>query len=262
MIISIEGNIGSGKSTFCNYLRDHFSKKYNSPNGKKVYFADEPVKDWESIKGPDGNLLECFYKNQEKYAYCFQMTAYISRLVKLKDILSSSKPDDIIITERCVFSDYNVFAKMLKASGKIDEIEFQAYKQWFDYFISDIPQILYVYLKTDYNNCYDRVRMRARSGEATVSKSYLETCEEYHEEWLKDEKYKLVLDGNSDTSVHPKYTDILKQIMCYNTDYPSDYNSDDSCCEYYTEKHFEKEKWNKRLFNRSYNKAVKRAKNN
>lgn len=260
MIISIEGNIGSGKSTFCNYLKEHFSKNYNRPNGKIVYFADEPVKDWESITGPDGNLLQCFYNNQEKYAYCFQMTAYISRLIKLKNILKICKPGDIIITERCVFSDYNVFAKMLKASGKINDIEFKAYEMWFNYFISDIPKILYVYIKTEYNNCYERVRARARSGEGTVSKNYLNSCEEYHENWLKNEKYKIVLDGNRDTSIHSEYTDILKQVMCYNTDYPSDYDSDNSDKDYHHEKTYEKDKWFNRLFNRSYNKAIKRAK--
>ena len=158
-------------------------------------------------------------------------------------------------------SDYNVFAKMLKASGKINDIEFQAYEKWFDYFISDIPLILYVYLKTDFTNCYDRVLLRARTGEDTVSKTYLESCEEYHENWLKNETYKIVLDGNCDTSSHSEYTDILKQMMCYNTDFPSDYDSDDSDKDYHYEKTHEKEKWSKRLFNRSYNKAVKRIKN-
>ena len=43
MIFSIEGNIGSGKSTFCKYLKEHFSKFYNKPHGTNVLFVDEPV---------------------------------------------------------------------------------------------------------------------------------------------------------------------------------------------------------------------------
>ena len=162
MIISLEGNIGSGKSTFYNYIKDHFSKYYNRPEGKCIYFVEEPVDDWQDIKDSDGNLIEHFYKNPEKYSFCFQMTAYISRLAKLKKILKTAKQDDIIITERCVFSDYNVFARMLHDTGKINDIEFQCYSKWFDEFLSEMPSILFVYLKTDFDNCYARVTTRSR----------------------------------------------------------------------------------------------------
>ena len=65
MIFSIEGNIGSGKSTFCKYLKEYFSKYYNEAWNSKVIFVDEPVDVWESIKDTDGNLLEHFYKSPE-----------------------------------------------------------------------------------------------------------------------------------------------------------------------------------------------------
>ncbi len=209
MIISIEGNIGSGKSTFCKYLMNNFS--YIISNN--IHFVDEPVKDWESIQGPEGNLLECFYKDQEKYAYCFQMTAYISRLANLKKVLKKCSKNDVIITERCVLSDFNVFAKMLKDSGKINEVEFKSYVMWFNHFIEDIPEILFVYIKTDYNNCYDRVIKRSRTGEESVTKEYLHLCEKYHEEWLNKENNKIILNGNEDTSVHYNYMNELKKFI-------------------------------------------------
>ena len=56
------------------------------------------------------------------------MTAYISRLANLKKVIKKSKEGDIIITERSVFSDYNVFAKMLYDTGKINEIELRLWK--------------------------------------------------------------------------------------------------------------------------------------
>ena len=58
MIFSIDGNIGSGKSTFYNYIKEHFSRYYNKPDGKQVYFVEEPVKDWEDIKDADGNVID------------------------------------------------------------------------------------------------------------------------------------------------------------------------------------------------------------
>lgn len=91
MIISLEGNIGSGKSTFYNYIKEHFSRYYDRPEGKCIYFVEEPVDDWEDIKDAEGNLIENFYKFPEKYSFCFQMTAYISRLAKLKKVLKTAK---------------------------------------------------------------------------------------------------------------------------------------------------------------------------
>ena len=51
-IISIEGNIGSGKSTLVEHLKSKF-ERYN----KTVYFLDEPVETWESIKDAEGNSM-------------------------------------------------------------------------------------------------------------------------------------------------------------------------------------------------------------
>lgn len=209
MIISLEGNIGSGKSTFYNYIKEHYGK----PGGKQVHFVEEPVSDWQNIKDNDGNLIEHFYKCPKKYSFCFQMTAYISRLAKLRNVLQAAKEDDIIITERCVFSDYNVFAKMLHSTGQINDIEFQCYTKWFDEFLKDIPRILFVYIKTDFVNCHSRVMSRSREGEESISKEYLEMCEKYHNDWLNEEENKITLNGNLDTSSFAEHLDILKQTV-------------------------------------------------
>ena len=72
-IYSIEGNIGSGKSTLVNML------KIEQENNKNIVFMDEPVCIWESIKDKEGtNIIEKFYGNTPKYAFSFQMMAYIS----------------------------------------------------------------------------------------------------------------------------------------------------------------------------------------
>ena len=58
-IISIEGNIGSGKSTFVQYLKNHF--------GDEVCFLDEPVDIWNTIVDKDNvNIIENYYKDQKK----------------------------------------------------------------------------------------------------------------------------------------------------------------------------------------------------
>ena len=55
---------------------------------------------------------------------------------KEKDIRNN--PNAIIICERSVFTDKEVFAKMLYDDGKIEEVNYQIYLKWFDEFINDI----------------------------------------------------------------------------------------------------------------------------
>ena len=141
-IISIEGNIGSGKSTLLENLR----KYYN--DNTCVIFVKEPVDDWEKIKDKQGNtMLKKFYADQDKYSFAFQMMAYISRLTILRDTVKKIKEKTnkhntqqyIIITERSLFTDKYVFAKMLYDQGKIEDVCYQIYLKWFDEFAKDFP---------------------------------------------------------------------------------------------------------------------------
>ena len=204
IIISFDGNIGSGKSTIVNYFEKNFEnlcklKKVNY----KICFLPEPVSIWESIKDEyDKNIIEKFYENNEKYGFSFQMMAYISRLSLFKEALKNDY--DIIFTERSMFTDRNVFAKMLYDKKKIDVFEYQIYNKWFDEFAEIIKDLKTVYIRTDPIVCDSRVKKRARIGE-NISLDYLKDCHDYHDKWLnKSENLKsnhiLVFDGNNDIS--------------------------------------------------------------
>ena len=185
-IFSIEGNIGSGKSTLIRCL-----KKIN----KDIIFVLEPVDEWATITDLKGeNILTKFYRNQSKYSFSFQMMAYISRLSKLKKVVAQN-PNAIIITERSILTDKNVFAKMLYDDKHIEEVDYTIYLKWFDEFIEDVTQTGFIYIKSYPHICMQRVEKRNRSGEV-IALSYLERCHQYHENWLAYEKNILLLDGN------------------------------------------------------------------
>ena len=80
-IYSIEGNIGSGKSTIIKILKEHFKSNDN------IIFLLEPVDEWNTICDNDKTILEKYYENKKQYAFSFQMMAYISRLSQLKEAL-------------------------------------------------------------------------------------------------------------------------------------------------------------------------------
>lgn len=98
IIISIDGNIGSGKSSVLKYLQNNFHNYCIEQNKNlKICFLQEPVSEWESITDKNGKtVLEKFYQNNEKYAFPFQMMAYISRLNIFRKALSENY--DIIFT--------------------------------------------------------------------------------------------------------------------------------------------------------------------
>ena len=203
-IVSIEGNIGSGKSTLLSNLRQYYE------NNSNVVFLKEPVDEWEKIKDENGEtILKKFYADQEKYSFPFQMMAYVSRIKVLRDTLKTIKTDIedkniIIITERSLYTDKMVFAKMLYDSKKIEHVNYQIYLNWFDTFSYEFPVNKVVYVKTSPDKCYQRIVKRSRTGEENIPLEYLTSCSIYHDNMLDKENQEcvcldqLILDGNVD----------------------------------------------------------------
>ena len=205
-VICVEGNIGSGKSTLVENLKQKYADR------EDVCFLQEPVEQWLQIKDNDGiNILEKYYKDQHTYAFPFQMMAYISRLSILKKAIENPKYK-YIITERCLFTDKNVFCQMLYDDGFIDDIGFQIYNKWFDEFnYFESVTYSYVYIRTEPTVSKYRVDKRSRL-EETIPLSYLKKCHSYHESWLNTKDSILVLDGNQDISINPDISSWYNEI--------------------------------------------------
>ena len=207
-LITIQGNIGSGKSTIVKNLKDTFG--YD----KRICFLQEPVDIWNNIKDEDGNtILSLYYENQKKYAFSFQMMAYISRLQLLKNAVDDGY--DYIVSERSLDTDKNVFAKMLYDEKKIKYVEYQIYLKWFDEFKTMFQKENIIYVRTNPETAYKRVNKRAREGE-NIPIEYLENCHKYHEEWILNSDNinndninndYLLIDGNNDIEENPDIMD-------------------------------------------------------
>ena len=69
IIISIEGNIGAGKTTILEELKTRMG------NSSYIKFVKEPVDIWETVRDEDGKtILEKFYEDSKKYAFQFHQT--------------------------------------------------------------------------------------------------------------------------------------------------------------------------------------------
>lgn len=195
ILCSIEGNIGSGKSSILQFLK---SKKYNN-----VVFVDEPIDLWNSITDKDGiTILQHFYHSKEEFSFAFQMMAYITRLKMIKEAVKANS-NCIIITERCLDTDKNIFEKMLYDEGFINDIEHKIYTSWFDEFkeYANVSKIIYV--GTDPEICSKRIAKRNRTGESDMPITYLKKCHDYHQNWIISfGSPTLIIDGNQENNIN------------------------------------------------------------
>jgi deoxycitidine kinase/deoxyguanosine kinase len=198
-ILCVEGNIGSGKSTFMAKLKNTFQDR------EDICFLDEPVDAWNDFKDNDGSILEHYYKDQKAWGFSFQMLAYISRLSLLRKALACPNYK-FIITERSLFTDKYVFCQMLYESGIIHPVQYQIYKAWFDEFLTN-NEYQFIYLRTTPEVALERVNRRNRKGE-TIPLAYLEECHRYHEQWLSDA---LTFQANVGESETEKWISILQE---------------------------------------------------
>ena len=172
-IISVEGSIGAGKTTFLKEVQKA---------GYHVLF--EPVDSWSSEMIDDLSMIELYYKDKAKYGFAFQMYVLQSRVQHLLAAIQNHK-DTIIITERCPMSDSKIFAEMMHEQGIINDYSYSVYKKWYAFVQTILPPITgVVYLRVSPETCVQRIMKRNRNGESLIDSSYLNQLHNKHESWL------------------------------------------------------------------------------
>ena len=179
-IISIEGNIGAGKSTLVEELKIRYA------NRNDIVFLQEPVDAWAEITQDGKTMLQLFYDNQKKYSFAFQVMAYMSRLRLIKNEVDRAKKMNIktIVMERSLDADRHIFAKMLHADDMIEECMFKIYELMSDDGLREYSSDGTVWLTASPKECLRRIGIRGREGEQSIGLDYLEKCDLYHQEWL------------------------------------------------------------------------------
>ena len=178
-MISVEANIGAGKSTFLKILAEKWPEIFNV-----IY---EPLDEWQTkYADKDTNILGLFYGDIARWAYTFQSNAFMTRIQKYQ---REKKEGMINLTERSIFSDNKLFAENLMEDGKMNQIEWKLYENWFNWLANtfDAKPKGIIYLRCDPTIAYERVKKRSRSEEDTISQEYLTRLHEYHDNWLMNQ---------------------------------------------------------------------------
>jgi len=187
MRISVEGNVGSGKSS----LLAHLSEK-----GWRVH--QEPVDEWESI-------LQLFYKNHQRWA----LTMTSCALYSFCDIPESDINGDPVVVERSPLSCKEVFARLHKNEGVMSEKEWCLLSDLFAY-CGWVPDVI-IYLVTPTATCLERTRKRGRQSEQHVSHDYLAKIQFAHNTMLRwyDGQIHIVDASQEAEHVHAQVDDLL-----------------------------------------------------
>ncbi len=200
ILISIEGGIGGGKTTLMEQLRTMYPE---------WHFIDEPLDTWTALKNEEGeDLLTVFYKDINRWAYTFQNCALLSRAQNIKKAIDrwlaeceyseEARRRNVFVTERCLETDFNVFAQMLREDGKLNGIEWDLYKQWYRMLEGTCAVNALVYVDTPPDVCDLRIKKRARDGEGSISTDYLRNLHKYHEQWMDRTCHKVFRYNNVD----------------------------------------------------------------
>ncbi|XP_011702143.1 PREDICTED: deoxynucleoside kinase-like [Wasmannia auropunctata] len=167
--ICIEGNIGSGKTTFLN----HFQSFNNAT------ILQEPMDLWRNVAGV--NLLNLFYKDPVNYAFLFQSYVQLTRL----QLHTMATPSPYKVMERSIFSA-RCFLENMKRTHIIQDVEAIVLENWYDWCMenTNIRADLIVYLRTTPEIVFQRMQARARKEEDSVPLEYLRQIHEIHDDWL------------------------------------------------------------------------------
>jgi|LauGreDrversion4_2_1035121.scaffolds.fasta_scaffold01218_5 deoxyguanosine kinase len=195
--ITIEGNIGAGKTTLAHML----SKKLNARLVLEE-FADNP-------------FLEKFYENPSQYAFPVELFFMAERFKQLKDLVNQQDLFHSITVSDYLFSKCLLFAKV-----NLPDDEFKLYQKLFEIMHPQIiqPDIL-IYLHAPVTKLQENIKKRNRSYELNIKNDYLFNIQEIYTQYIKQHHIKtLFIDAsNADFLGNEKHLDIL--IEALNKDY-------------------------------------------
>lgn len=168
--VVVEGNIGSGKSSFLQYFDQH----------EDIFVVPEPVELWQNLRGH--NLLDYMYKDPKRWALTFQTYVQLTML----SMHSKKSKCPVKLMERSIWSAKHCFVEHLLNENILESAEYAVLCESFDMLMKlhKLDVDLIVYLQASPETCFQRIKHRGRHEEANMSLQYLRHLHNLHEDWL------------------------------------------------------------------------------
>ena len=191
--ITIEGNIGAGKTTLAQLLSKHYNARLILEE-----FADNP-------------FLTKFYENQEQYAFPVELFFMAERFKQQKEFLQQKD-----LFQSLTISDYLFTKCLLFAKVTLPEDEFRLYQRLFDIINQQLtkPDIL-IYLHSPVAKLQANIKKRNRSYEQNIPDEYLFNIQETYTHYIKQHNIKtLFVDtSNADFLGNEKHLQVLLDAL-------------------------------------------------
>ncbi|WP_062056423.1 2-amino-4-hydroxy-6-hydroxymethyldihydropteridine diphosphokinase [Aquimarina longa] len=192
--LTIEGNIGAGKTSLSEIIAKEFNAKLILER-----FADNP-------------FLPKFYEDMERYAFPLEMSFLADRYQRLQDDIAQFD-----LFKDFVISDYDVFKSMIFAKVTLQSEELILYKKVFDLMYKNLTKPgLYVYLYQNTERLLENIKKRGRDYEQKISAEYLDKINKEYMQFIKTQSQvkTLVLDVSERDFIADRsdYIWILEQI--------------------------------------------------
>ncbi len=191
--ITIEGNIGAGKTTLANLLSKHYNARLILEE-----FADNP-------------FLPKFYENPDQFAFPVELFFMAERFKQLKELLSQKDMFQTLTVSDYLFTKCLLFAKVT-----LPEDEFRLYQRLFDIIHQQLiqPDIL-IYLHAPVSKLQSNIRKRNRVYEQNISDDYLFNLQETYTNYIKQHNIKtLFVDAsNADFLGNEKHLQVILDAL-------------------------------------------------
>jgi len=162
--ISIEGNIGTGKTSFCRKMQQHHNCKLVLET-----FTDNP-------------FLPMFYKDPARYAFTVELFFMTERHKQLQgNLMSQDLFNDFTI------SDYMFMKTILFARKNLEEEEFRLFQKLFSVLNQSFPSPdLLVYFHRNVDVLMKNIHDRGREFEQDIKPEYLKKIQDSYFEYFRN----------------------------------------------------------------------------
>ncbi len=191
--ISVEGNIGAGKTTLSHLLAKHYSARLVLEE-----FADNP-------------FLPKFYDNPKQFAFPLELFFMAERFKQQKDLIMQQD-----LFQSVTISDYLFTKCLLFAKVTLPVDEFRLYQRLFDILFQQLiqPDIL-IYLHAPVSKLQQNIKKRNRPYEQMIPDDYLFSIQETYTHYIKQHNFKtLFIDAsNADFLGNPAHLNTVIEAL-------------------------------------------------
>ncbi len=196
--ITIEGNIGAGKTTLAHLLSRHFNARLILEQ-----FADNP-------------FLPKFYESPQQYAFPLELFFMAERFKQLKDLIQQKD-----LFQNVTISDYLFTKCLLFAKINLPEDEFRLYQRLFEIINQQLiqPDIL-IYLHSSVQKLQQNIKKRNRLYEQNIADDYLFSIQETYTNYIKHHNTKTLFIDASEADFLGNEKHLQAVIDALDKDYP------------------------------------------